>query len=146
VGGGYFQRSLNRLQHAIEIIENLVVPKSDDAIAMRRKLGTAPLVCRHLLAMLAAIEFDHQLARGTGKVGDASADRMLTTKLPWRKALAQATPQHSFDIRGISAEAPRDLCSRSHRHRCPHLILTFSAPKGGEGITTPLTATKRDSI
>jgi hypothetical protein len=62
------------------------------------KLAVSCGVSDHLLGVLAAIEFDHQLPRRAGKIGDALADRMLTAEFPWHRTFAERTPQNPFHI------------------------------------------------
>jgi hypothetical protein len=129
---GSFERAAHRLQHVIETLENLVVPEPDDAIAVVRQLGAPSLVGRHPLGMLPAVEFDDELARRTGEIGNAPTDRMLPSEFPRHDAFAQRPPEDAFDIRRLTAEASCDFCSRSELP-C-HPTSPPSPPlRGGEG-------------
>jgi hypothetical protein len=128
---GCFKFAAYRLQHAVEIVENLIVPKPDDAVAVTRELGAALIVCVHPLRMLTAIELDDQLAGRAGEIGDTSSDRMLPPKLPRLDALAQGAPENPLDIRALPAQAPRDQRSRSQWRCHPHLTRPLR-PSGAE--------------
>ena len=80
---GWSKSSGDRFQHPVEIVENIVVPEPQHAVAVSRQLGTALFIFHHPLCVLSAVELDHKFARWAGEVGDAGADRMLTPKLPW---------------------------------------------------------------
>jgi hypothetical protein len=128
---GRFELAANRFQHAVEIIENIVIPKPDDTIAMKYQFGAASVVRVHSLGMLTAIEFDDELARGASEIRNTASDRMLPAKLPGDDALAQRSPEDLFDIRSLSAQAPCDLCSCSQPHCQPHLTRPLR-PNGAE--------------
>ncbi len=55
---GLFEGAADRLQHAVEVFENLVIPEPDDAVAMSRELDVAPIVGISL-GVLTAVELDH---------------------------------------------------------------------------------------
>jgi hypothetical protein len=116
---GPFELAAYRLQHAVKVVENVVVPKPDDAVPVTRELGAALVVGFHPFAMLTAIKLDDQLARRAGEIGNTSTDRMLPPKLPWYDALAQGSPENPLDIRALLAQASRDQRSRSQWQRHP---------------------------
>jgi len=128
---GCFERATDGFQNAIEVIKHVIVPKPDDAVAVTRKLGGAPIIGLDALAVLAAVELDDQLACGTSEVGDALSDGMPPAKFPKRDTFAQGSPEHLFDIRGVSSQAPRGRCSRFQGHQKPHLTPPLR-PNGAE--------------
>ena len=130
--GRRFEGAGDRLQYAVEIVENIIVPKADDAVAVTRKLGTTSFISIRLRAMLTAIELDHELARRAGKIGDPLSDWMLSPKLPRYDAFAQGSPENPFDIGGLLAQAPRDLGSCSQCLYRPHLTQPLR-PQAGSG-------------
>ncbi len=71
----------NHLQDAVEIVENLIVPETYDAVAAPIQLMCSPCIVIRDAGMLAAIDLDHQPVRRYGEVGDVGPDRMLTTDL-----------------------------------------------------------------
>jgi hypothetical protein len=139
---GRFECATYRLQYTVEIIENLIIPKSDDTITVTRECGITPIVGFLLLSMLAAIEFDNQFASGAGEIGDKLPDRMLAPKLPRGDVFPQSAPENSFDVGSLPAQAPRDRRSRFQMHGDPHLappLRPIGAERGkrrGEGYTT----------
>jgi hypothetical protein len=106
------------LQHAVKILQNIVIPKPQHTVTLLRQFIAALLIFGYLLGVLSAIEFDHQLACRTGKIGDATTDRVLATKFPRRKALAQSAPENLFDIGRVASQLPCDLCALFERD-CP---------------------------
>ena len=64
------------LEHAGEM-HDVVVPEADDAIAAARDLQAAGGVVFLLLCVLAAVEFNRELATGAGEIDDMRSDRML---------------------------------------------------------------------
>jgi hypothetical protein len=75
------------LQHTFDIFDHIIVPESDHAVTATRKLGGTQTVGTRLFRMLAAIKLDHQFARWTGEVDDATSNRMLPTKFPRQTTL-----------------------------------------------------------
>ncbi len=130
---GRFERLANGLQNTVEVIENLVVPKSDHAIAVARELYAALLIRRHSISVLPTIELDNEFACRTREIGDAAADRMLAAKSPRHDALAQGAPKNALNVSRVAAKLTRNQCSQSQRHCQPHLTLTLSAPMGRRG-------------
>ena len=87
------QRRFNGNQHRVEIIEELVISEADDGPAIRLQFRCPGSICFHLIAMLAAIQFDHQFRGGTGKIGQEPRNRVLASKLPLGKApVSQRAP------------------------------------------------------
>jgi hypothetical protein len=57
-GGERSKRGAYRFQNALEIVENLIVPKPDDPIVAKCEFGATLLVKFHPFGMLAAVELD----------------------------------------------------------------------------------------
>jgi hypothetical protein len=70
-------------QHAIEVGQNLVVPEAQDDVAHRFEYGCAVGIAGSRLrqAMLAAIEFNHDVMLETGEVDNEAPDRHLPLEL-----------------------------------------------------------------
>jgi len=85
---GCFDLAVNGFEHGREIFDHIVVPKTDHTISMGGEFGSAFVVLRYLIRMLAAVEFDYQLLCRAGEIGDPIADRMLATEFQKRKAFA----------------------------------------------------------
>ena len=82
-----FEFAAYRLQDTFEIIQNVAVPKPDDAVTVTHKYGGALAIGACLFRMLSAIELDYQLACRTGEICDVPTDRMLAAELPRQGAL-----------------------------------------------------------
>ena len=143
----------NRFHHAVKIFEYVVVPETDDAVAMGRKLGGSRGV-GVAVGVLAAIEFDDTLSCRAGEVGDAAADRMLTAELVGQGTVAQRAPQYLFDVRRVVAELARVRCAGTDGslRSCSDSHLTFpslrdrplpSPPKREERGDVTLSAVRR---
>ena len=103
---GVVERSGDALEHTIKIIEHLIIPEANNAIATSPKLHAATIVRFCTARMLAPIELNDELRLRAGKIDDALADGMLSPKLPRRKALAQRVPQDALDVGSSTAETP----------------------------------------
>ena len=101
----------NSCQDTSDVLHDVVVPKTNHAIAISRQLDITQLVCFELIRMLTAIEFDHQLSRRTSKIGDTPTNGMLATEAPWHIALAQRTPEDPFDVGRVVPELARKMRS-----------------------------------
>jgi hypothetical protein len=93
---GCFQLAIDRFEHGDEILRYIIIPKADDAIAVRGKFGGAFVICGKFIRMLAAVEFDDELLFRAGEIGNAIADRMLAAEFVKREALAQRAPEDVF--------------------------------------------------
>src|SRR5438445_5703458 len=86
------QFSSDDFEHAGEIMHDVVVPEADYAIAAMRDLQGAGGVFLLLLRVLTAVEFNRELAAGTGEIDDMRSDRMLPPKAVLGRKLAQRQP------------------------------------------------------
>ena len=86
------QFSSDDFEHAGEIMHDVIVPEADDAIAASRDLQGAGGVFLLLLRVLAAIEFNRELAPGIGEIDDMRSDRMLPPKAVLGREPAQSQP------------------------------------------------------
>ena len=77
-------------KHPLRITQNIIVPKPQDAIAVRFN------DCRpwriECLFMLPAIGLDHEFRAMTGEIDDELTDRHLPPETLLRKAFAQQAP------------------------------------------------------
>jgi hypothetical protein len=90
---GVVEDAADSHEHAIEVVEDFVVPKGKDTIAVSREFRRAAIVSILRERVLAAIEFGGELRLWTGEVDDALADRMLATKFPCGESVAQRVPE-----------------------------------------------------
>ena len=101
------QFDADHFQNASDVAENVVVPKSCNAIAMIFDFLGSSIIGNRGLGVLTAINFNHHFPRWTSKVGDACADRVLTTESEFGKILPQGAPKGTFGIGGV---APQPSC------------------------------------
>src|SRR5579883_1406841 len=88
------QRSADGFQDTLQIVQHLVVPETNDAVAALRELGAAAFIGFLAKRVLTAVQLDRQLSLGTGESGHAPTDRMLAAEFPSRQPLAQGEPQN----------------------------------------------------
>ena len=70
-------------------MHDVIVPEADYAVTAARDLQGAGGVFFRLLRVLAAVEFNRELATGTGEIDDMRSDRMLPPKAVLGRELAQ---------------------------------------------------------
>jgi hypothetical protein len=75
----------NGLDHAIGIVENIVVPKPEHFPVLTFEPSCSVCV-RCVVAVLTTIDFDRQLVLGAGEVDDETAQRMLPPKFVSRQS------------------------------------------------------------
>jgi hypothetical protein len=74
------QRVGNRLQHSLDVLENLIVPKSQHAIATVDQ----PLIANRIAfvgRMLTAFDLNNKPPLAANKINDEWSNRLLTDKL-----------------------------------------------------------------
>ena len=79
-GEGVADRLRNPMQHAVKVLEHLIIPKSEHPVAMiSEKLG--PSLIRFCLGhMLASVELHHQTTFRTAEISNKLPNRMLAPK------------------------------------------------------------------
>ena len=110
---GVLEGVVDGRQHAIEIVEYVVVPEAQDAVTVSCELDGAAVIGVFIGRVLAAIELDSNLCLRAGEIDDVPPDRMLAAKFPFAELFAQRVPQKAFDVGGVAAETPSDPGSRS---------------------------------
>jgi hypothetical protein len=104
------QRGVDRVENAVEIGGDLPVPKPQDAIALGlQPLLSCPIFSGDIVsAVLSAIQFDDQLRREAGEVGDVRADRDLLAKMrAFNRHILQGAPEFPFCFRRVRAQPLR---------------------------------------
>src|SRR5687768_7885939 len=87
-GGGDLQRTVDHFQYRGRLIEDLVVPKPENAkTGCSNTLITLMIVCM-LILMLSTIELHHQLRFEASEVRYVSGDRNLATEAVIRNVSA----------------------------------------------------------
>jgi hypothetical protein len=101
---------LNCLADALDIAQNVVVPKPQHAIAMLVQISRPRGVASYLagMIMLTAVNFDDQLVAVARKVGKERTDGRLSTEMTTvERQTAQIAPQFTLSIRHIAAQTAR---------------------------------------
>jgi len=112
VGGGLFRkRALDGRDNAFQILQDVVVPETDNAPALRFEIAGSGFVIGGACIMLAAIYFDDQPFGARGEVRDIPADRHLPVEAhPGHLASRQRPPQSPFRIGRIETQFPGLSC------------------------------------
>jgi hypothetical protein len=66
------------LEHPIEVLQNVVVPKSQYPISLAFQPCIATAICELRFGVLATVKLEHQSCLETHNVDDISPDRLLT--------------------------------------------------------------------
>ena len=74
------QGSCDGFEHAGRIQENIVIPETQNPVALEPEKGIACFVPR-IDCVLAAIDLDDQASLPTDKIGDIGTDRLLAHEL-----------------------------------------------------------------
>jgi len=97
------------LQHAVQILIHIRIPKSQHGITSLLQRTRARRIRLQLLCMLAAIQLDDQLRLKATKIGDVSADRHLKPKLRILKpSAAQVKPKPILNLSPLPPKPPRN--------------------------------------
>jgi hypothetical protein len=90
-------------EHTLGIGQDVVVPETQNMVAVRIDDSTARRIGRFL--MLPAIRLDHELRAITGEIDDELADRNLPAKARFREAFAQYAPQLLLGVGSIATQS-----------------------------------------
>ncbi len=94
-----YQCLQNPMQHAVKVLEHLIIPKPQHLVAMlSEKLG--PFLIRLSLdRVLAAIEFHHQTTFRTAEISNKLPDRMLSPEFHTdQSSVTQSGPELPFRV------------------------------------------------
>ncbi len=118
----------NRFENAVNVSENVVVPKPNDVIAPFLQNARAFGILGCALAMLAAVDLDDEFQIERDEVDDIIANRLLSFELDsFKPAATQSRPQQFLGVGRAPAERTGELS-----HRPPPL--TLPSPRRGEGF------------
>ena len=105
-----------RFQHRVGSQQDIVIPESNHAKAVRCKIGGSGGISVGRIGMLPAIDLDDELCFEAAEVAEVGTNRMLAPKLgPGQLATSQAAPKQPFSIGSFSTQPARahtrSLCS-----------------------------------
>ena len=135
-GGGLLVRrdvqlSLDSLQDASEVFDHVIVPKTNDPVAVRLDHPRTSGIRLNRQAMLPAIQLDYQLGAPASEVRDGVADRELPEEFETIElASSQTRPKQCFRIGGTRPKRAGVGSHPSHSHRRPN---STPSPRRGEG-------------
>ena len=106
----------DRLEDAVQVPDHLVVPEAHDPVAVARERLGPPGVPLRVRCMLAAVEFNRQLAGRDGEVDDEAADRVLPPDPERQRCLAQRPPELPLHVGRVGAEPAGNSRPLAERH------------------------------
>jgi hypothetical protein len=87
----------NRCDDAVDVVVDLGHREPQHAVAHMAEPAISPRVIDGLIAVVVAVDFDHQPCLQAGEVGEVGADGNLASKLaPHQLPAAQAVPEAPF--------------------------------------------------
>lgn len=93
------KRQANGLQNSIQIIQNLIIPKSHYLVTVSPKKIITVLIIFSIFDMLPSVHFNNQIRRLTHKICDIGTNRHLSTKLiAAQPSVSQPRPKEIFCI------------------------------------------------
>ena len=91
---GFFQSAENPLQYRLDIIQDFMIPKPENAVAHSFQMLGSGRVLFFLIGMLPAVRFYDELRLETREVDDVRLDHQLASELKAsQSAISQVTPQ-----------------------------------------------------
>lgn len=96
----------DRFNHAVGVLNNLAVPESDHAVAMR--FNDLLAACINLFRMLPAITLNRKPQSPTSEVDNEITDLMLAGELHTELTGSKARPQPALGISHVVAELARN--------------------------------------
>ena len=118
VRGSFRERGRNRFKNACHIAQDIVVPKSQNAVVVIDK----PFVANHIariVGVLASIHLNNESTFAADQINCVRTDRLLPDELVTVEAARpESIPKSGFRFRGSSSQAPGalgfDFISSSH--------------------------------
>jgi hypothetical protein len=96
---------LVRLQYAVEILQNVVVPEAEDAIALCVHDAGAGDIMGALLVVLSAVDFDDELGAMAAEISRIIwGKRRLAAPVQTWKGFSKASPEHALRIGHFAAQ------------------------------------------
>ncbi len=80
----------------IDIVHHIVVPKTNDLVALGLEKACAVVIVIHLVKMLASIQLNYEPGCWGAKIRDIGADRMLAAKRDPELIISQDRPEFAF--------------------------------------------------
>jgi hypothetical protein len=105
---------VNVLQHAVDIPKDIVVPVTQDSIAVRFENARALCIRSRLRCVLAPVNLDNYPLGMAGEIDDVATNPNLTAEMRAcdSKAMTQVPPQFALGFRGSASHLPRQLALR----------------------------------
>ena len=125
-GARNFYLARDSFKHPVGVSQNLVVPKTDEAVAVGFDAGGPLSIC--LDRVLPAVAFDRQAKAPARKVDHVLANRKLAREFRARLTGAQMRPENTFCIRHLATQIARGAGQSLFRQRSTPIPNPF--PRG----------------
>jgi hypothetical protein len=100
-------RCIDRRKNAGHILDDVVIPESQDTITRRGKIGS-PVLIGSAIGMLPAIQFDNNPELMAGEVSEVRTDCRLTPKMMLlERRLSQMLPELLFSFGHVTPQSSR---------------------------------------
>jgi hypothetical protein len=117
------------LEHAVRILQNIVVPKTENAKTALSQISIAPLIT-FAFQVLTAVSFDNQFLSEAHEIYDPRAERNLATKLDVRElARSKQFPKLLLRVSRVTPQLPRIVAPSAWNAILRHLPLTRRASR-----------------
>ncbi len=119
-------RQSNPLEHPLGILEDFIIPESQDPKTLRLE-PSVPNFVVFAARMMISVSFDNDIVLEANKIGDVTPERLLSLDFYAQIVSSQVFPQYFFGIRHVGshlfcsrkqdvhglflAHAARDLCA-----------------------------------
>jgi hypothetical protein len=110
------ERRINRFQHTVHVGGQLIIPESDDSIALRFQPSSSSFVACvvRVSIVLRAIKLDDQTRSHTSEIDDVRPDRRLAPEMrPSGRYGAKLFPEKYFSLGRLGAEAARCCAAKT---------------------------------
>jgi hypothetical protein len=109
-------------EHTVAVLGQIVIPETEDAVALRFKPAVASQIAL-ALSVLAAVEFDDQHGCRTHQINDVSPDGDLPSKFEaCQSAITDDAPKVSLGFGGVGTHRFCPPAQRGRERRTPFLV------------------------
>jgi hypothetical protein len=117
MGARIAQMSQDHFADPFEIVENFIIPESQDTKALPSQIRIADRVVMRL-SMLPAVHLNDQTRFDTHEIRDVRADGALPSELsPHERAITQLPPEDALDVRHLTTQLPGEAGLLAFTHR-----------------------------
>jgi hypothetical protein len=103
-------RRQDRFHHAVDVLQHIIVPETQDAIALRLEIGGSSCILGDVLRLivLRSIDLDDEAPFMTGEVSEEGTNCPLPAEvrvLDWQ--MTQMPPEFAFGVSHVATQSAR---------------------------------------